>query len=780
MRFLPVRYTRMTKTLKLTRSRKWLILGFASALLVSVGLLAGFASFLLMPGLAADYPKTIESAPSCKAPSIDGVLGEDEWKDATAVETQWNKVRGINFFTSDAKNATDMWRYFDVKRAERELRWMKELGFNSVRLWLSEAAWHENPKLFVANLESCLDLAAKQNLTAMLVLFDCCGIEPRKDAGEMSVGEAYRRFLDDPSLPEKQKNEMRSRYAVFAEGRGRYMRIPVGKDSPPDIIFWQNWTPNPGYRRLGKDNWAEFDKYADDVAKVAAGHANVIAIDIMNEPATLMDLPTGTTHAEAKAEVVAFVAHTANYLARKHPHIIRTIGCSTLEDMKALAEYQRVLSIHSYVLGDRLVKTLNEAAAFAREKNKSVLLTECLANTNNWLNKYGEEGLSSDEGQLHHYERTLPVILKSGMGFYAWGGMVGAMFTPTTDLVYPSGYLRPAAAYLQRELVRGAGPTSLPNHAADKPIPIIFDTDIGTDVDDAYALVLAARHQKLDLRAVTTVNGKVQVRAAIARKLLDLMGKDKIPVAAGSSKPLDGHETFWGGWEGKGLLAPEEKVAGISPQRASDLILDLLEKSPEKITIVAVGGLSNVAEVLQKAPKLKSKIERLVIMGGSVRPILIEEKMLPEKIETNLHNDAVAAEQVLRAGIPITLVPAEVTFKSKLLLKDYATIQKSSAPLPRAMTAMTDLFQPLMQKFMKANGIVRYYDDCAAMLHDPLAVVTLAEPGIAKVERMTIRLETDKGKVRTILDPKGAIAVDVVTDADIPRLSETVTKHVLK
>jgi inosine-uridine nucleoside N-ribohydrolase len=96
------------------------------------------------------------------------------------------------------------------------------------------------------------------------------------------------------------------------------------------------------------------------------------------------------------------------------------------------------------------------------------------------------------------------------------------------------------------------------------------------------------------------------------------------------------------------------------------------------------------------------------------------------------------------------------------------------------MTAMTDLFQPLMQKFMKANGIVRYYDDCAAMLHDPLAVVTLAEPGIAKVERMTIRLETDKGKVRTILDPKGAIAVDVVTDADIPRLSETVTKHVLK
>jgi inosine-uridine nucleoside N-ribohydrolase len=321
----------------------------------------------------------------------------------------------------------------------------------------------------------------------------------------------------------------------------------------------------------------------------------------------------------------------------------------------------------------------------------------------------------------------------------------------------------------------------LPLHAAEKPIPILFDTDIGTDVDDAYALVLAARrHAKLDLRAVTTVNGKTDVRAAIARNLLNLMGKDRIPVAAGRSKPMDGHETFWGGWEGKGLLTPGEKVAGISTQQASDLIIDLLKQSPDKLTIVSVGGLSNVAEVLQKAPRLKAKIDRLVIMGGSVRPVLIEKKQLPEKLETNLHNDTVASALVLRAGIPVILVPAEVTFKTKLLLKDYELIQKSRELLPQAMTAMTDVFRPLMQKFMKANGIVRYYDDGVAMLHDPLAVLTLAEPGVAKIERVTLRLESGKGKIRTILDPKGPITVDVVTDADMPRLSGTVTKHVLK
>jgi inosine-uridine nucleoside N-ribohydrolase len=697
---------------------------------------------------------------------------------AVAAETQWNQVHGVNFFTSDAKNGTEMWMRFDAKRAQRELRWMKDLGFNSVRLWLSEKAWRENPKLFVANMESCLDLAAKQKMTVMLVLFDSCGIEPRRDAVEMSVGEAYRQFLEGPSRSEKQKSEMRSRYAVFAEGRGRHMRIPVGKDSPPDIIFWQSWTPNPGYRRLGKDNWAELDKYTDEMAKVAEGHTNVIAVDVMNEPTTLMDLPAGVKYAEAKAAVVTFVAHAADHLAKKHPHVVRTIGSSTLEDMKSLAEYQNVLSMHSYVLGDRLAKLLNEAAAFAREKKKPLLLTECLANTDNWLTKYGEESLSSDEGQLRHYERTLPVVLKSGIGFYAWGGIVGAMFTPTTDLVYPSGYLRPAAAYLQRELARDARDS--PKRAVDKPIPIIFDTDIGTDVDDAYALVLAARHPNLDLRAVITVNGKVEVRAAIARKLLNLMGKDKVPVVAGRSKPMDGHEPFWGGWEGKGLLAPDEKVDGISPQKPSDLVIELLEKSPDKIAIISVGGLSNVAEVFQKAPKLKSKIERLVIMGGSIRPILIEGHALPEKIETNLHNDTVASAIVLRAGIPITLVPAEVTFTTKLLLKDYERIQKSEEPLPQAMTAMTDIFRPLMLTFMKGNGIVRYYDDCTAMLHDPLAVLTLAEPSVAKIERMTIRLETEKGKIRTIPDPNGPITVDVVTDADISRLSETVTKHVLR
>ena len=236
------------------------------------------------------------------------------------------------------------------------------------------------------------------------------------------------------------------------------MLVPVGKDTPADIIFWQNWTPNPGLRRIGRENWLEFDAYTDAVMKTVAGRPEVLAIDLMNEPATLMDLPADVSYHEAKSRVGAFVIHIATYLQSKYPAVDRTIGSSNLADMQSFAQYQTVLSIHSYVLGDELARNLRLAADFAGQAHKGIILSECLANTDDWLKAYGEESISTDEGQLKHYQRTLPLVLKSGIGWYAWGGIVGRMFTPTTDLVYPSGYLRPAALYLQRVLSTEAGP----------------------------------------------------------------------------------------------------------------------------------------------------------------------------------------------------------------------------------------------------------------------------------------------------------------------------------
>jgi hypothetical protein len=371
---------------------------------------------------------------------------------SVSAEPQWDQIRGVNFFTSTAMDATDMWRHFDPELADRELGWMQQLGFNGARIWLSEIAWHENPGPFTRNLNNMLDLAEKHKMYVLLVLFDCGGVEARADSVEMSLGDAYQYFLRQPSLSDEDKKTIRSRYATFAEGGGKLMYVPIGKDSPYDVMFWQHWTPNPGFRHLGTENWPGFETYIDAVVKTTTGRKGSIVIDLMNEPSTLMDLPAGVKYADAKAQVVAFVARTAAYFQNRYPTVIRTIGSSSMEDMESLAQYQTVLSIHSYVLGDALVKVLKTASEFAAQQHKGLLLTECLANTDDWLKSYGEESLSTDEGQLRHYERTLPIILKSGIGFYAFAGFVGRMFTPTTDIIHPNGYMRPAAAYLQREL----------------------------------------------------------------------------------------------------------------------------------------------------------------------------------------------------------------------------------------------------------------------------------------------------------------------------------------
>lgn len=319
-----------------------------------------------------------------------------------------------------------------------------------------------------------------------------------------------------------------------------------------------------------------------------------------------------------------------------------------------------------------------------------------------------------------------------------------------------------------------------PIFAATQQVPLILDTDIGTDVDDAYTLVLAARSPQLDLRAVTTVYGNVALRSAIARKLLLMMGKGDVPVASGQEKAFDGREIKMQGWEGKGLLEGGETVKGVSMIPAWKLITQVLSQSKQKMVVASVGGLSNVALALQKQPSLREKIARLVIMGGCVRPFVLQGKRIPDYLETNFHHDVDAAAMVLRTGIPVTLAPAEITFQTKLLLRDFKRLQKSTSPLSRAMSAMTTDFGARLKTFMKSFGVDTYYDDMATLLHDPLAVYTLVDPSIVKMERVKIRVETEPGKIRTIEDPKGPITIDLVTAADVPRFSRLVVETVLE
>ncbi len=177
--------------------------------------------------------------------------------------------------------------------------------------------------------------------------------------------------------------------------------------------------------------------------------------------------------------------------------------------------------------------------------------------------------------------------------------------------------------------------------------------------------------------------------------------------------------------------------------------------------IVSVGGLSNIAAALQKNGSLASKIARFVIMGGSLQPILIEGKAIPERFETNLHNDVGAAWVVFESGVRITLVPAETTFRTKLLNADLDRIKNSPTRLAKAMTAMTAEWEPRLKQFMTSFGAGSYYSDGAVMLHDPLAVPTLVEPDLVTTEQRRIRVEVEKRNIRTIADAASPLVIEV-------------------
>jgi purine nucleosidase len=229
---------------------------------------------------------------------------------------------------------------------------------------------------------------------------------------------------------------------------------------------------------------------------------------------------------------------------------------------------------------------------------------------------------------------------------------------------------------------------------------------------------------------------------------------------------------FWGGWEGQGLLETNEKVEGLSELSAPDLLIELLQKSPVKVVVAPVGGLSNIAAALKKDPSIRNKIDRLVIMGGSIFPIVIDGVTIPARAETNLHNDPNAAAEVLRSGIPIRLVPGEVTYKTKLLKGDFKAIQKLETPLARSIAAMTLIWEPHMKKYMAMSKVEKYYDDGHIMLHDPLAVATIVEPKIFKMKTMSIRIEHGSGSIRTVGDSTGGIPMEIVTEADNAALSK--------
>ena len=271
---------------------------------------------------------------------------------------------------------------------------------------------------------------------------------------------------------------------------------------------------------------------------------------------------------------------------------------------------------------------------------------------------------------------------------------------------------------------------------ASPKIPILFDTDIGTDIDDAFALALIVRSPEFELLGVTTASGDTQARARLAAKLLQEAGQPKVPVVAGEpGKALPIDQTRWA----DGFSSP-----AIRSEKAVDFLKEQIEKRPGEITLVPVGPLTNVGALLKGHPEVAKKIKRIVLMGGAVAHGYGDS---PQPVaEYNIAQAPEAAQVVFKSGVPILMAPLDVTAMLQLDENGRHRIFTRLTPLTNALTLLYHLWNHL-----------------TPTLFDPMAVAMLIDPNLCETKEMAVEVDA-KGFTRPVEGKAPNATVALKTD----------------
>ncbi len=291
-------------------------------------------------------------------------------------------------------------------------------------------------------------------------------------------------------------------------------------------------------------------------------------------------------------------------------------------------------------------------------------------------------------------------------------------------------------------------------------VPLILDTDIGTDADDALALAFALRHPEIDLRAVTTVSADTVRRGHIAKKLLRLAGRDGIEVAAGDPGEFrQGGRNAWMGHEGDGLLEPGETLP-LSERDATTLLL--AECTPSATVHVATIGMpTNVAAAFARDAGFPARVARLAVMGGVFAPVRFLGVTLEPSVDHNLNVDPSASVRTLNAGFRTLYVPCDVTFGAWLERRHLERLRAGDA-LCRALAQQAEMWSAIMRR--RAGG--RMPDDYVMLLHDPLTVACLVDRRFVTSTTLPVTVALQRAHVRTFIDPAAGQGAEVITSVD--------------
>ncbi|MFC7330521.1 nucleoside hydrolase [Marinactinospora rubrisoli] len=292
--------------------------------------------------------------------------------------------------------------------------------------------------------------------------------------------------------------------------------------------------------------------------------------------------------------------------------------------------------------------------------------------------------------------------------------------------------------------------------------PVVIDCDPG--VDDAIALLLAFASPELDVRGVTTVAGNVGLDRATrnAGHVLDLAGAPTgLPLVAGLAGPADGSPRVpdepMHGPGGLGGLPVPAAPRGPVPGHAVDWLAERALAEPGVLTLVALGPLSNVAALFDRAPEAAAALREIVVMGGAARA----QGNVTPAAEFNFHADPEAAHRVLTSGATVRVVGLDVT---RAALFPRAAAERLAA-LPGAAGVAGALLCGFAARYEERYGVA------AVPVHDAVAVAAVTHPGLLGWESGTAAVEcagelTRGALVADLLRPERSRDVDIALRVD--------------
>jgi len=263
------------------------------------------------------------------------------------------------------------------------------------------------------------------------------------------------------------------------------------------------------------------------------------------------------------------------------------------------------------------------------------------------------------------------------------------------------------------------------------PSRVILDSDPG--VDDAFALLLAMRSPELKIEGITAVAGNVPLELTLpnALRMVEIGGRDDIPVASGAKGPLLRRlvtATYAHGENGLGgAVFPEPKRKAIA-EPAADFIRHTVRRYPGEITLVTIGPLTNIATALNSDAELARMVRGVVMMGGS-----LSGGNITPAAEFNIYVDPEAARIVFQSGIPIAMVGLDVTRKTSLTEEHVRLLEAERNPVSQAAASIA------------RNALNHYRERGFAggpNMHDSLAVAGFLDPSILEFHDYYVDVET--------------------------------------